>query len=68
MFHWKNSINQKTLRLLETKLFIKIYNEILVFQVLGKMFQVLPEMSGSWMCYYGASILYVRKLFLINFF
>ena len=56
MFQWKNSFNQKTLRLSERKLFIMIYNEILVFQVLGKMFQVLPEMSGSWMSYYGASI------------
>ena len=61
MFHWKNSSNKRTLRLSETKLFIKIYNEILVFQVLGKMFQVLLEMSGSWRSYYGASILYVRK-------
>ena len=61
MFHWKSSLNKKTLRLSETKLFIKIYYEMKAFQVLGKMFQVLPEMSGSCMSYYGVSNLYVWK-------
>ena len=61
MFHWKNSFNQKTLRRSETKLFIKIYYEMLVFQVLGKMFQILPEMSGSCMSDYGVSNLFVWK-------
>ena len=61
MFHWKQSPNHKTLRLSETKLFIKIYYEMLVFQVLGKMFQVLPEISGSRMSNYGVTKLYVWK-------
>ena len=61
MFHWKNSLNQKTLRLSETKLFSKIYYEMKVFQILGKMVQVLQEMSGSCMFYSGVSSLYVWK-------
>ena len=32
---------------------IKIYHQILVFQILGKIFQVLPEMSRSSMSYQG---------------